>query len=604
MKFDITPIRSRYVRLSASRVWLGVDRLAWRTLVLGILVQGTALNANPVADRSIVLTLAPTASSKGQIETFAITLNFGGLSKAAGETLIQLPLVESNVDSVATTLTRLVATDALGPLDLTAQTRTAPGTGDADSGGPTRIWTVNRQTSGPVVVRYIVPANATLPPRGPAPPVALSNDGYGASGAGSVFLLMPPGDDRYRTTIDWNLSRLPSGSSGISSLGNGHVDAEAMTAAELTSSFFMTGRLATWPRPTPRTGFFSAWQGKPAFDAEPLMVWAGTLYKGYSQLFRQVTPPPYGVFLRYNPINAGGGVAMHRSFVVTFGSGAGSDVAKLRMTLAHEMFHTFQPRITDPDGLASAWFTEGLATFYQRRLPLRYGMIKPSAFLDDLNYYAGRYYTNVMATVPNAAIPTRFWSDTRIRTLPYDRGMFYFATVDEAIRLRSGGKRSMDDAMFAMLALQAAGKSTRYADWETILTREIGPGAVADFRASLAGRMQLASSSAFGPCFRRISKPLRRYELGFDTAVLAEPKRTVRGLVSGSAAALAGLRNGDDIVDPVPQDRIQGDQTERLTLKVRRDGKTFAITYLPRGETVSAWQWERTAGVPDKRCAL
>ncbi|RYD24956.1 MAG: peptidase M61, partial [Lysobacteraceae bacterium] len=327
-------------------------------------------------------------------------------------------------------------------------------------------------------------------------------------------------------------------------------------------------------------------------------------YKDYSRLFRQATPPPYGVFLRYNPINAGGGVAMHRSFVVTFGSGAGSDVAKLRMTLAHEMFHTFQPRINDPDGLASAWFTEGLATFYQRRLPLRYGMITPSAFLDDLNYYAGRYYTNVMATVPNAAIPTRFWSDTRIRTLPYDRGMFYFATVDEAIRLRSGGKRSMDDAMFAMLALQAAGKSTRYADWEAILTREIGPGAVADFRASLAGRMQLASSSAFGPCFRRISKPLRRYELGFDTAVLAEPKRTVRGLVSGSAAALAGLRNGDDIVDPVPQDRIQGDQTERLTLKVRRDGKTFAIAYLPRGETVSASQWERTAGVPDKRCAL
>jgi len=604
MKFDIIPIRPRHVRLSVRRMWLRVNCLKWPTLVLGILVQGTALDANPAADRSIALTLAPTANSKGQIETFAITLDFGGLSKAAGETLVQLPLVESNVDSVATTLTGLAAADSLGPLELTAQSRTAPGTGDADSGGPTRTWTVNRQTAGSVVVRYVVPANATLPPRGPAPPVALSNDGYGASGAGSVFLLMPPGDDHYRTTVDWDLSRLPSGSSGISSLGNGHVDAWPMTAAELTSSFFMAGRVATWPRPTPSTGFFSAWQGKPAFDAEPLMVWSGTLYKDYSRLFRQATPPPYGVFLRYNPINAGGGVAMHRSFVVTFGSGAGSDVAKLRMTLAHEMFHTFQPRINDPDGLASAWFTEGLATFYQRRLPLRYGMITPSAFLDDLNYYAGRYYTNVMATVPNAAIPTRFWSDTRIRTLPYDRGMFYFATVDEAIRLRSGGKRSMDDAMFAMLALQAAGKSTRYADWEAILTREIGPGAVADFRASLAGRMQLASSSAFGPCFRRISKPLRRYELGFDTAVLAEPKRTVRGLVSGSAAALAGLRNGDDIVDPVPQDRIQGDQTERLTLKVRRDGKTFAIAYLPRGETVSASQWKRTAGVPDKRCAL
>ncbi|RYE95625.1 MAG: hypothetical protein EOO77_42510, partial [Oxalobacteraceae bacterium] len=107
MKFDIIPIRPRHVRLSVRRMWLRVNCLKWPTLVLGILVQGTALDANPAADRSIALTLAPTANSKGQIETVAITLDFGGLSKAAGETLVQLPLVESNVDSVATTLTGL-----------------------------------------------------------------------------------------------------------------------------------------------------------------------------------------------------------------------------------------------------------------------------------------------------------------------------------------------------------------------------------------------------------------------------------------------------------------------------------------------------------------
>jgi hypothetical protein len=40
-----------------------------------------------------------------------------------------------------------------------------------------------------------------------------------------------------------------------------------------------------------------------------------------------------------------------------------------------------------------------------------------------------------------------------------------------------------------------------------------------------------------------------------------------------------------------------------LTLKFTRGGKTFPITYLPRGETVDAWQWARVAGVPDKACA-
>ena len=65
MKFDIIPILSRYVRYLVNEMWLRGNRLKWRTLVLGMLVQGTALDANPAADRSIALTLAPTANSEG-----------------------------------------------------------------------------------------------------------------------------------------------------------------------------------------------------------------------------------------------------------------------------------------------------------------------------------------------------------------------------------------------------------------------------------------------------------------------------------------------------------------------------------------------------------
>ena len=64
------------------------------------------------------------------------------------------------------------------------------------------------------------------------------------------------------------------------------------------------------------------------------------------------------------------------------------------------------------------------------------------------------------------------------------------------------------------------------------------------------------------------------------------------------------MRDGDEIVVPVPQDGIQGDQTATLTLQIKRDGKTFPITYLPRGETVQAYQWERVPGVPDSDCKL
>jgi hypothetical protein len=50
--------------------------------------------------------------------------------------------------------------------------------------------------------------------------------------------------------------------------------------------------------------------------------------------------------------------------------------------------------------------------------------------------------------------------------------------------------------------------------------------------------------------------------------VLIEHSRIVRGLIPGSAAEAAGIRNGDEITQPVPQDILQGQQNGILTLKL------------------------------------
>jgi hypothetical protein len=76
------------------------------------------------------------------------------------------------------------------------------------------------------------------------------------------------------------------------------------------------------------------------------------------------------------------------------------------------------------------------------------------------------------------------------------------------------------------------------------------------------------------------------------------------GLIAGSAAERAGVRDGDEITQPVPQDRIQGDQEGVLTLKLSRDGKPLEISYVPRGETVEAYQWMRVGNLPDSSCVF
>ncbi|HEX7855111.1 MAG TPA: peptidase M61 [Sphingobium sp.] len=570
---------------------------------------GAAPPSPPTLTLEIQLSPMPAKAGEREIATIGVELRFTGITTPAGEPLLRIPLIISNVDTVATVIDRLDATDAHGALRLTSQTRDLPmeAARDAEMGGPARDWIADRTIVGTLTVKYQVPAQATLPPRGAAPPFAFVNDGGGTSAGGVTFLALPPGRAAYRTTVSWKLAGLGKGARGVSSYGEGRVNApEPLTAAKLRTAYYMAGQIGTWPTKIPSTGFFSAWQGTPPFDAADQMRWAGTLYSQYSRLFGQVTPPPYGVFLRYNPINAGGGVGLYHSFVTTFGRAGeiGSNVSEIRFTLAHEMFHTFQPYIANPAGLASSWFAEGLATFYMRRLPLRYGLTTPTEFLGDLNFYAGRYYTSLMATVPNDEVPRRFWADTRIRTLPYDRGMLYLATVDDAIRKKTSGKRSLDDLMLALVAKQEQGSVLSNSDWEKLLQQDLGDGAVDDFHAFLAGKMPVPASDAFGPCFERTSRPLRRYELGFEPAVLMEPKRIVRGLVAGSAAAAAGLRDGDEIVKPIPQDHIQGDQRERLILQVSREGKVFTFDYLPRGETVSAYQWQRVSNVPDAQCAL
>ncbi|MDB5721913.1 MAG: peptidase [Alphaproteobacteria bacterium] len=573
-------------------------------LLLALSAPAATQSRAPVA-MSVTLAPRPAAASPGEIGAVEIVLRFEPLEIAAGEPLLRLPLVSSNVDTAATVLAKLSARDSQGPLDLSAHDIVAPDQAarDAVIGGPSRDWVADRAVVGPVTVRYTLPADAALPPRGAAPPFAFSSDGGGVSAAGHVFLLLPPSVSAYRLTVDWDLAALPSGARGVSSLGEGRVTSGEMSAGQVRSTFYMAGRIHTFPARVPATGFFAAWQGEPPFGAPALMAWTGRLYERYCAFFSQGKPPPYGVFLRYNPINAGGGVGLHHSFVTTFGKGDGSDSDKVRITLAHEMFHTFQPFIEQPAGLESSWFGEGLATFYQTALPLRFGMIGPDLFLAGVNSTAARYYSSLMANVPNSQVPVKFWADTRIRTLPYDRGMLYFATVDDSMRKASNGRKSLDDLVLAMLALQHQGRVTSNADWESLLRRELGAGAVDEFRAVLGGRMPVPASDAFGPCFRRTSAPMRRYELGFEPAVLAEPKRVVRGLVAGSAAERAGLRNGDEIVVPVPQDGLQGDQKRLLTLQVRRAGATFAITYLPRGETVSTYQWQRVPAIADSACA-
>jgi len=499
----------------------------------------------------------------------------------AGQPLLRMPLVISNVKTSAEDLLDLQVRDTQGALTLSFRD-------DAPGPEPYRRWVATRAVQGPLEVSYRIPISNASNPLGAAPPLELRSDGAVFSGSSGSFLMLPDNEQAYRLKLDWKLGALGADVSGVSTLGVGdRLASAAAPSKEWESVFVMGGQLEHEPARPAADGFFSAWQGKPAFDARALMRWTHQLYDYYLEFFR--TPSAtYNVFLRSNPINPGGGVEIGNSFVGTFDQH--TDIDRFKVTLAHEMVHTFV-RTLDDGGLANSWFNEGIAVYYARLLALRAGKISQADYLDDLNSTAARYYTDIMNTIPNAEIPGRFWADTRVRVLPYDRGALYFAQLNDEIVLASKGNRSLDDVLFAFLGRGREGQALTQETWLNVVVKEIGEKGRGQFDAMMRGQPIMLRSDAFGPCFRRTEARLRRYELGFTPDVLIERRRIVRGLIPGSAAEKAGIRDGDEILKPVPQDGIQADQKAMLSLQVSRRGKIMNISYLPRGETVSVPQW-------------
>ena len=515
-----------------------------------------------------------------------VTLKLSGVDAAAGQPLLALPVVIANTATVATTLQDLRATDAAGEVPLSYKD-------DPVAIAYARHWIPGRAVKGDLTVSYRAPIDNTPPKRGAGPPYQLRTEGGGLSGVGNTFILIPEGAKPYDISLRWDLSKLP-GSAATSSYGDGDVSLGVGPAGRLMSTVFMAGPMHRYPQDA-KGGFSAVWLGTPPFDPGPVMDWTQQLHSWMIGFFRDPSEPPYRVFLRYNPINAGGGAALTNSFLTTYGK-TGSGEA-LKGTLAHEMIHTW----TAVDG-PGQWFGEGNAVFYQALLPLRAGLISADDYLADINETARRYYSNPLNNTPNDQIAPRFWEDTRVRVLPYDRGAMYFAVLDGQIRKASGGKRSVDDLVIEMVERERRGQTTGEADWLALLDKELGAAGAKTHAAMLAGGLMLPESDGFGPCFTRTTGKVRRFELGFEPKSLVGDVKTIRDLQLGSEAAKAGLRDGDVVTYGQALDALQGDPEKQLTLQVTRDGKTFPISYLPRAEEVEIYQWKRVLGVPDKAC--
>ena len=533
------------------------------------------MNLRLVAAFTLIASLGATTSHAQTAPLMTVLIKPGVMSEAVGKGDLDVTMTIPSVDvaagapflSMGMFVPGLARAQVLASLDVRDASGPVPLTSPNDRGGPGR-WVPTRAVKGDVVVTYRLIAE-NIPAIAGGPPIGVRIDGDGISATGQAMLMSPSVTGDYRIALKWDLSAMGPGAEAVSSYGDGDLTLPAGPVSRLGRGVYMAGHLKREPRTA--TGAFSAvWSGEPAFDPRPAMQWTAKLHAAMSRHFKDVTEPPYRVFLRYNPMNAGGGAALTHSFIVTYGTGVTGE--SLKSILGHEMTHTWTAA-----GIGS-WYSEGNAVFYQALLPWRAGLMSADEYLADLNKTASRYYTNALKDTPEDQVAPRFWEDTRIRVLPYDRGAMYFAVLNGKIRKASGGKRSLDDLIQAMIVRARENQPVTEAVWLDLLRAEIGEDGPAVHRSMLSGGLMLPESEDFGPCFRRTTRKIRQFDLGFDNKSILGAEKIIQGLKPGFEAEKAGLRNGDIITYAVALDAVQGDVTRMLDLQVTRDGKTF----LPR----------------------
>lgn len=560
---------------------------SWLTFLLGLAV----LFSQPLAAKvgsskpTIDVVLQPIFDNDA-IPSLLVTMSLSSPNLSAGDVLLQMPIVLVGTPTAAYSAGAIFATDDIGALKLTASD------GESNSSGTYREYSVDRKTIGPITLQYRSPTRVVGPKTRNGPLFDWRSEGGGMIGAGVYFFAVPPGEVKHNISLSWNL---PLGMRGISSRGEGRhswVD----QPDSLAFSFYAVGPVQSVPQDG-LGNFVFYWLSPPPFDPAEVGTNAEILFQFMAAFFGE-SGRAYRIFTRSNPYPSGGGTALARSFMFGYGNKGKSSAEDNHMLVAHEMAHTW-PKMKGDHAL-TAWYTEGAAEFYSVLLSLRAGTIDKERFLSLINRKSESYYTGPYRDLSNAKAGKIFWKDWRAQRLPYERGFLYLASLNGQIREASRGQRSVDALVLEVLRRQRAGEPFGLADWRKLVVAELGKSAGQDFDDMTAGKPIAPPKKAFAPCYKLVPATLTRFELGFsDTR-----QDLVTDLRAGSAAALAGLLEDDQIIEMTPTAEVRRDPTAKMRMQIRRADQDITLRYFPRSNPVTGWQWERATGVPDDVCKL
>jgi predicted metalloprotease with PDZ domain len=488
------------------------------------------------------------------------------------------------------------AIDCVGPLEVRDALGELP-LGPARDEGEDRRFSLGRAASGGELwVRYWARADTGRSRFG------LHVEADRMSGVGHTFLALPRLATPVPVELRVHLEALPKGTAAASSFGVGRELRTRASSEELAHALYVAGPLvveearAEAGTEARALGSRLAVLGAPVFDSRAAYYWTTAAFGQIAGYFGEESAArePFQILL-VPTRGLGGdhdGAYLHHSFGLWFDAARAFD-AGLKSVVAHELTHRFVGggvHLEDAQGREVTWFSEGFTVHLARRLLVESGLVTPRDVLADLERTTG--------DEPDTGAARACAEEERGRSqAEYRQGARYAAVVDAALRERSKGERGLPDLVRELLQRAKREKRAAFpvAVWRELVVRELGERAGEELDQKVLGGAPITlPDGVFGPCFAKAWTEARVFELGFDRAGIDGSMGMVRGLVRGSAAEKAGLRDGMLIVAarvpdarPIPADDAAVPEVE-LTLAGAGRGKT--VRYRPIGKRrVERW---------------
>jgi predicted metalloprotease with PDZ domain len=291
---------------------------------------------------------------------------------------------------------------------------------------------------------------------------------------------------------------------------------------------------------------------------------------------------------------------------------ADTSPSALAQVVAHEYFHSWNAsRLGAPygtDGLEQreAWFIEGFTDYFASAIAVRSGALTPAQFRDYWNNVLFAYATSPVRNTPGDEAAKAFFTNYEAGHLPYQRGALLAAlwnTRLHAIEAKPGEKGI--DLRTILLAQFRAAKQTKTspATLFTLVAKTYGLEVSGDLRRFNAkGETILLPTETFGPCAQIVTRQQPVFDPGFDRMATNAAGGAVKGVVLGSNAYLAGLRDGMKVLKRTSG--VPGDSTVIYELSVMDGATTRLISFLPKGKGVLTVQSMKLIKPESSSCAV